>query len=85
MTSGPSAWEDAEIVFTATGTPTLCPIAVSVAGEVVTASLHTGRGSTHANDPDGCRLPLRRAWSLARRLPRERALNFGKRGQIACR
>ncbi len=34
--------------------------------------------NTRTNDPDGCRLPLRRAWSLARRLPRERALEFWK-------
>src|SRR3954451_2454131 len=38
-----------EIVFTCENGHTypLCPIAVSVVGEVVTASLYTDRGSTH--------------------------------------
>ena len=50
MTSGSSAVGRCnEIVFTCENGHTypLCPIAVSVAGEVVTASLYTGRGSTH--------------------------------------
>ena len=50
MTSGPSAVGRCnEIVFICENGHTypLCPIAVSVVGEVVTASLFTGRGSTH--------------------------------------
>ena len=51
MTSGPGAVGNcSEIVFTCDNGRQypLCPIAVSVVGEVVTASLHTGhRGGTH--------------------------------------
>jgi hypothetical protein len=51
MTSGPSAVGScSEIVFTCENGRSypLCPIAVSVVGEVVTASLLTGhRGATH--------------------------------------
>jgi hypothetical protein len=72
MTSGPGAIGNcSEIVFTCENGRhyPLCPIAVSIAGEVVTASLHTGRhGGTHVRlVPMGVCRPR----SLARRLPRE--------------
>src|SRR5712671_5002078 len=50
MTSGPAAVGScSEIVFTCENGRAypLCPIAVSVAGEVVTASLFTGRHAAH--------------------------------------
>jgi hypothetical protein len=64
----------------------LCPIAVTVAGEVVTASLHLGRGN-----PMHVRLvPMGVGYRYAGRGVwldgfRENALlNFGKTSQIAC-
>ena len=88
MTSGPNAVGRCnEIVFTCENGQTypLCPIAVSVVGEVVTASLHTGRGSTHVRMIPmgvGYRYAGRGVWLDGFR---ENALvNFGKHGQIAC-
>jgi hypothetical protein len=88
MTSGPSALGRCnEIVFTCENGHTypLCPIAVSVAGEVVTASLHTGRGSTHVRMIPmgvGYRYAGRGVWLDGFR--ENALLNFGKHGQIAC-
>ena len=88
MTSGASAIGRCnEIVFTCQNGHTypLCPIAVSVVGEVVTASLHTGRGSTHVRMIPmgvGYRYAGRGVWLDGFR---ENALvHFGKHGQIAC-
>lgn len=77
-----------EIVFTCENGRAypLCPIAVTVAGEVVTASLHLGRGN-----PMHVRLvPMGVGYRYAGRGVwldgfRENALlNFGKTSQIAC-
>jgi hypothetical protein len=89
MTSGPSAVGScSEIVFTCENGRSypLCPIAVSVAGEVVTASLYTGhRGSTHVRLIPmgvGYRYAGRGIWLDGFR--ENALLNFGKHSQIAC-
>lgn len=63
----------------------LCPIAVSVVGEVVTASLHTGRGSTHVRMIPmgvGYRYAGRGIWLDGFR--DNALLNFGLHNQVAC-
>ena len=88
MTSGPgAAGRCNEIVFACENGHTypLCPIAVSVAGEVVTASLYTGRGSIHVRMVPmgvGYRYAGRGVWLDGFR--ENALLNFGKLGQIAC-
>ena len=88
MTSGPSALGRCnEIVFTCENGHTypLCPIAVSVAGEVVTASLHTDRGSTRVRMIPmgvGYRYAGRGVWLDGFR--ENALLNFGKHAQVAC-
>jgi hypothetical protein len=89
MTSGPGAIGSCtEIVFTCENGRQypLCPIAVSVVGEVVTASLHTGhRGGTHVRMIPmgvGYRYAGRGVWLDGFR--DNALLNFGKHSQIAC-
>ena len=88
MTSGPSAVGRCnEIVFTCQNGHTypLCPIAVSVVGEVVTASLHTGRGLTHVRMIPmgvGYRYAGRGVWLDGFR--HNALVHFGKHDQIAC-
>jgi hypothetical protein len=89
MTSGRSAVGScSEIVFTCENGRTypLCPIAVSVVGEVVTASLYTGRrGATHVRMIPmgvGYRYAGRGVWLDGFR--ENALLNFGKNSQIAC-
>ena len=89
MTSGPSAVGScSEIVFTCENGRQypLCPIAVSVVGEVVTASLHTGhRSATHVRLVPmgvGYRYAGRGVWLDGFR--ENALLNFGKHNQIAC-
>lgn len=63
----------------------LCPIAVSVAGEVVTASLHIGHGATHVRLVPmgvGYRYAGHGVWLDGFR--ENALLNFGKHSQIAC-
>ncbi|TYO61211.1 hypothetical protein FXV83_39205 [Bradyrhizobium hipponense] len=64
----------------------LCPIAVSVAGEVVAASLHTGRyGGVHVRMVPmgvGYRYAGRGIWLDG--FHDNALLNFGKHSQIAC-
>ena len=64
----------------------LCPIAVSVAGEVITASLHTSpRGATHVRLIPmgvGYRYAGRGVWLDGKR--ENALLNFGKHSQISC-
>jgi len=63
----------------------LCPIAVSIVGEVVTASLFTGRGATHVRLIPmgvGYRYAGRGIWLDGFR--ENALLNFGKYNQIAC-
>jgi len=63
----------------------LCPIAVSVVGEVVTASLYTGRHSTHVRMIPmgvGYRYAGRGFWLDGFR--ENALLNFGKHSQVAC-
>ncbi|WP_246755796.1 hypothetical protein [Bradyrhizobium sp. CCBAU 53338] len=64
----------------------LCPIAVSVAGEVVTATLHTGgHGGAHVRMVPmgvGYRYAGRGVWLDGFR--ENALLNFGKHTQIAC-
>jgi len=64
----------------------LCPIAVSVVGEVVTASLFTGhRGATHVRLIPmgvGYRYAGRGIWLDGFR--ENALLNFGKHAQVAC-
>ena len=63
----------------------LCPIAVSVAGEVVTASLFTGRHAAHVRLIPmgvGYRYAGRGIWLDGFR--QNALLNFGKHIQIAC-
>ena len=64
----------------------LCPIAVSIAGEVVTASLHISpRGATHVRLIPmgvGYRYAGRGVWLDGKR--ENALLNFGNRSQIAC-
>jgi hypothetical protein len=89
MTSGPgSIGNCSEIVFTCENGRQypLCPIAVSVIGEVVTGSLHTGhRGGTHVRLVPmgvGYRYAGRGVWLDGFR--ENALLNFGKHSQIAC-
>jgi hypothetical protein len=88
MTSGPSAIGRCnEIVFTCENGHNypLCPIAVSVVGEVVTASLHTGRGSTRVRMIPmgvGYRYAGRGVWLDGFR--ESALLNFGKHSKVAC-
>ena len=76
-----------ELVFTCENGRqySLCPIAVSVAGEVVTASLHTGHGATHVRLVPmgvGYRYAGRGVWLDGFR--ENALLNFGQHSQIAC-
>ncbi len=89
ITSGPSAAGScSEIVFTCENGREypLCPIAVTVAGEVVTASLYTGRHSaTHVRLIPmgvGYRYAGNGIWLDGFR--ENALLNFGKHNQIAC-
>jgi len=89
MTSGPGAvGRCSEIVFTCENGRTypLCPIAVSVVGEVVTASLYTGhRGATHVRLIPmgvGYRYAGRGIWLDGFR--ENALLNFGRHSQVAC-
>jgi hypothetical protein len=89
MTSGPSAVGScSEIVFTCENGRQypLCPIAVSIAGEVVTASLYTGRHSAmHVRMIPmgvGYRYAGRGIWLDGFR--ENALLNFGKHSQVAC-
>lgn len=89
MTSGPSAVGScSEIVFTCENGREypLCPIAVSVVGEVVTASLYTSpRSRLHVRMIPmgvGYRYAGRGVWLDGFR--DNALLNFGKQGQIAC-
>jgi len=89
MTSGPSAiGNSSEIVFTCENGRQypLCPIAVSVVGEVVSASLYTGhRSATHVRLIPmgvGYRYAGRGVWLDGFR--ENALLNFGKHSQIAC-
>jgi len=89
MTSGPSAAGScSEIVFTCENGREypLCPIAVTVAGEVVTASLYTGRHSaTHVR-----LIPMGVGYRYAGNgiwldgFHENALLNFGKHSQVAC-
>jgi len=85
-TSGPVG-SCSEIVFTCENGHSypLCPIAVSIVGEVVTASLHTGRGATHVRMIPmgvGYRYAGRGIWLDGFR--ENALLNFGKHSQVAC-
>lgn len=76
-----------DIVFTCENgrSYSLCPIAVSVVGEIVTASLHTGYGATHVRLVPmgvGYRYAGRGVWLDGFR--ENALLNFGKHTQIAC-
>ena len=88
MTSGPGAVGRCnEIVFTCENGHTypLCPTAVSVVGEVVTASLYTGRSPTRLRMIPmgvGYRYAGRGVWLDGFR--ENALLNFGKHRQIAC-
>lgn len=89
MTSGRSAIGNcSEIVFTCENGRAypLCPIAVSIVGEVVTASLYTGsHRATHVRMIPmgvGYRYAGRGIWLDGFR--DNALLNFGKHGQIAC-
>jgi len=87
MSSGPVG-NCSEIVFACENGRQypLCPIAVSVTGEVVTASLQTGRyGSTHVRLVPmgvGYRYAGPGVWLDGFR--ENALLNFGKHSQIAC-
>lgn len=63
----------------------LCPIAVTVVGEVVTASLHTGRGASRVRLVPmgvGYRYAGKGVWLDGFR--ENALLNFGKHVQVAC-
>ncbi len=86
MTSGPVG-SCSEIVFVCENGQQypLCPIAVSVAGEVVTASLFTGRHAAHVRLIPmgvGYRYAGRGIWLDGFR--ENALLNFGKHAQVAC-
>ena len=86
MTSGPVG-SCSEIVFICENGQQypLCPIAVSVVGEVVTASLFTGRHAAHVRLIPmgvGYRYAGRGIWLDGFR--ENALLNFGKYNQIAC-
>ena len=89
MTSGPSAVGScSEIVFTCENGREypMCPIAVSIVGEVVTASLYTGRHrAMHVRMIPmgvGYRYAGRGIWLDGFR--ENALLNFGKHAQVAC-
>lgn len=89
MTSGPAAVGNcSEIVFTCENGRQypLCPIAVTVTGEVVTASLLTGHhGGMHVRLVPmgvGYRYAGRGIWLDGHR--DNALLNFGKYSQVAC-
>jgi hypothetical protein len=89
MTTGPGAIGNcAEIVFTCENGRQypLCPIAVSVVGEVVTASLYTGhRSAMHVRLIPmgvGYRYAGHGVWLDGFR--ENALLNFGKHSQVAC-
>lgn len=88
MTSGPSAIGScSEIVVVCENGRhyPLCPIAVSVVGEVVTASLFTGHHATHVRLIPmgvGYRYAGRGIWLDGFR--ENALLNFGKHSQLAC-
>jgi hypothetical protein len=89
MTSGPAAIGNcSEIIFTCENGRQypLCPIAVTIAGEVVTASLHTGRhGGMHVRLIPmgvGYRYAGRGVWLDGFR--ENALLNFGNHAQVAC-
>jgi hypothetical protein len=88
MTSGPGAIGScSEIVFVCENGQhyPLCPIAVSVIGEVVTGSLFTGRHATHVRLIPmgvGYRYAGRGIWLDGFR--ENALLNFGKHSQLAC-
>jgi hypothetical protein len=89
MTSGASAvGRCSEIVFTCENGREypLCPIAVTIAGEVVTASLHTGpHNAAHVRLIPmgvGYRYAGRGIWLDGFR--DNALLNFGKHRQVAC-
>ena len=89
MTSGPAAVGScSEIVFTCDNGQQypLCPIAVSIAGEVVTGALYTGhRYATHVRMIPmgvGYRYAGRGIWLDGFR--ENALLNFGKHTQVAC-
>ena len=86
MTSGPVGG-CSEIVFVCENGQQypLCPIAVSVVGEVVTASLFTGRHAAHVRLIPmgvGYRYAGRGIWLDGFR--ENALLNFGKHSQVAC-
>jgi hypothetical protein len=89
VTKGPSAFgRCSDIVFVCENGHEypLCPIAVTVAGEVVTASLHTGyNSSTHVRLVPmgvGYRYAGRGLWLDGFR--ENALLNFGRHSQVAC-
>jgi hypothetical protein len=89
MTSGPGAvGACSEIVFTCDNGREypLCPIAVTIAGEVVTASLYTSPHSAMHVRPIpmgvGYRYAGRGIWLDGFR--ENALLNFGKHSQVAC-
>src|SRR4051812_7972854 len=87
-TSGPaSVGNCSEIVFTCENGQQypLCPIAVSIVGEVVTGALYTGRRATHVRMIPmgvGYRYAGRGIWLDGFR--ENALLNFGKHTQVAC-
>ncbi len=86
MTSGPIG-SCSEIVFVCENGQQypLCPIAVTVVGEIVTASLFTGRHAAHVRLIPmgvGYRYAGRGIWLDGFR--QNALLNFGKHIQIAC-
>jgi len=89
MSSGPSAVGNcSEIVFTCENGRQypLCPIAVSVAGEVVTASLYAGPRATHVRLVPmgvGYRYAGPGVWVDGFR--ENALLNFGSHTQVACK
>jgi hypothetical protein len=88
MTKGPGAFgRCSDIVFVCENGREypLCPIAVTVAGEVVTASFHTGHGSSHVRLIPmgvGYRYAGQGIWLDGFR--QNALLNFGKHSQVAC-
>src|SRR5258708_24529318 len=86
MTSGPVGGCSEIVLVCENGQQyPLCPIAVSVAGEVVTASLFTGRHAAHVRLIPmgvGYRYAGRGIWLDGFR--ENALLNFGKHAQVAC-
>lgn len=63
----------------------LCPIAVSLSGDIVTANLHTGRGVSHVRLVPmgvGYRYAGRGIWVDG--LRENAIINFGKHSSVAC-